>query len=402
MSVRDCFISHASEDKEAVARPLAHALKGRGYEVWFDEFELEPGDSLPRKIDEGLAGSRFGVVVLSEKFFAKNWTKLELDALVARQMVGSERIILPVWHGIDEDYLEVVSPTLASIVGVPSAPLDVAVERIAKRIDRRRDSGSSGAALVSAQESKPAPPESDLEKLVNEKKRVKLGYSDLEKRKFAPDGAGGHYDRGPGWFSVIVGPASLRDDMIDPTELPLERLRDLEIDDQWYREVLCNRRGLRAGLDGFVHRFPEDPSDPPIYWLKIWQDGLLEYGESLTLSVDEKMVIPYISIAQKIHDYVLLFTEVLRMVSYLGDTVAIAALSDVNEFELGVPLRYDLDSRQFDVDQILSRPLRASILEMPAATNAWLKKTMDRFFLAGGIASGAFFIAQDGILDDYK
>jgi TIR domain len=295
MSVRDCFISHASEDKEAIARPLAHALRERGYEVWYDEFELEPGDSLPGKIDEGLAASRFGVVVLSERFFAKNWTKLELDALVTRQMIGSERIILPVWHEIDDDYLEKVSPTLASIVGVPSAPLDVAVERIAKRIDKRRDSGSSGAALVFAQESKPAPSESDPEKLVSRRERVKLGYSDLEKSKFAPDGAGGHYDRGPGWLSVIVGPASFRDDLIDPTELSGERLRDLEIDDQWYREALCNRRGLRAGLDGFVHRWPEDPSAPPDYWLKIWQDGLLEYGESLTLSVDEKRLIPYIS-----------------------------------------------------------------------------------------------------------
>jgi hypothetical protein len=38
--IRDRSISHASEDKEAVARPLAMALSGRGYVVWYDEFEL--------------------------------------------------------------------------------------------------------------------------------------------------------------------------------------------------------------------------------------------------------------------------------------------------------------------------------------------------------------------------
>jgi len=36
----DVFISHAGEDKEAVARPLANALRSLGYRVWCDEFEL--------------------------------------------------------------------------------------------------------------------------------------------------------------------------------------------------------------------------------------------------------------------------------------------------------------------------------------------------------------------------
>ncbi|MDE0268382.1 MAG: DUF1883 domain-containing protein [Acidimicrobiaceae bacterium] len=36
----DVFISHAKEDKDAVARPLAHALRQREISVWHDEFEL--------------------------------------------------------------------------------------------------------------------------------------------------------------------------------------------------------------------------------------------------------------------------------------------------------------------------------------------------------------------------
>lgn len=69
----DVFISHATEDKEEIVRPLATALVVRGLRVWYDEFELRIGDSLRRKIDAGLANSRFGVVVLSPNFFAKNW-----------------------------------------------------------------------------------------------------------------------------------------------------------------------------------------------------------------------------------------------------------------------------------------------------------------------------------------
>ena len=67
----DVFISHATEDKDSVVRPLAHALRDGGLSVWYDEFELRIGDSLRRKIDTGLAKSRFGVVVLSRSFFGK-------------------------------------------------------------------------------------------------------------------------------------------------------------------------------------------------------------------------------------------------------------------------------------------------------------------------------------------
>lgn len=69
--VWDVFISHASDDKGAVARPLRNALEEFGVKVWFDAFELGIGDSLRRKIDQGLASSTFGVVILSTAFFAK-------------------------------------------------------------------------------------------------------------------------------------------------------------------------------------------------------------------------------------------------------------------------------------------------------------------------------------------
>jgi hypothetical protein len=36
----DLFISHASEDKDALVRPLAESLRDLGLSVWYDEFEL--------------------------------------------------------------------------------------------------------------------------------------------------------------------------------------------------------------------------------------------------------------------------------------------------------------------------------------------------------------------------
>jgi len=55
----DVFLSHASEDKEAVVRPLASALSARGHTVWYDEFQLTVGDRLTAELDRGLAKCRF-------------------------------------------------------------------------------------------------------------------------------------------------------------------------------------------------------------------------------------------------------------------------------------------------------------------------------------------------------
>lgn len=108
----DVFISHASQDKESVVRPLAKALRTGGLEVWYDEFELKIGDSLRRKIDSGLARSRFGVVVLSKEFFKKGWTNYELDGLVTRSVTG-EQILLPIWHDVTKREVIDYSPSLA-------------------------------------------------------------------------------------------------------------------------------------------------------------------------------------------------------------------------------------------------------------------------------------------------
>jgi hypothetical protein len=108
----DVFISHTSEDKDEVVRPLATALQGAGLSVWYDEFELRIGDSLRRKIDKGLSSSRFGVVVLSQAFFGRGWPEYELDGLVTRAVSG-DQILLPIWHNVSKREVMGYSPSLA-------------------------------------------------------------------------------------------------------------------------------------------------------------------------------------------------------------------------------------------------------------------------------------------------
>ena len=113
----DFFISHAGEDKDDFVRALAETLTGKGAKVWYDEFTLKVGDSLRREIDLGLANSRFGIVILSENFFKKEWPERELNGLVALEIQNQSRI-LPIWHKVSKDEVAKYSPTLADRVAL--------------------------------------------------------------------------------------------------------------------------------------------------------------------------------------------------------------------------------------------------------------------------------------------
>ena len=140
----DVFISHASEDKDDFVRPLADALRARGFSVWFDELTLRLGDSLRRSIDHGLARSRFGVVVVSPNFLNKEWPQKELDGLVAREVEGA-KVILPVWHNISADEIRSCSPMLADRLATRS---NAGLERVVEDITAAIEAGATDSGAI--------------------------------------------------------------------------------------------------------------------------------------------------------------------------------------------------------------------------------------------------------------
>lgn len=124
-AARDVFLSHASEDKDEIARPLREALETRGVSVWFDEIQIKVGHSIRQEIERGIAACRFGVVVISPHFFAKQWTNAELDALFSKKMDSGENMVLPVWHRVSKDEVMRHSPLLSGILALNSAVMTV-------------------------------------------------------------------------------------------------------------------------------------------------------------------------------------------------------------------------------------------------------------------------------------
>ena len=127
----DTFICHASEDKESIARPLRDALKEIGITAWLDESEVRVGDSIRRKIDQGLATCRSATVILSRTFFEKHWTQYEMDGIFQRQVPG-EIPIFPVRHGITVEEIRERSPSLADLSSLNDS--DQTIKRIATQI----------------------------------------------------------------------------------------------------------------------------------------------------------------------------------------------------------------------------------------------------------------------------
>ncbi|OFE14470.1 hypothetical protein BA895_11000 [Humibacillus sp. DSM 29435] len=120
-SITDVFLSHASEDKDEIARPLRESLEARGVTVWFDELKIKVGQSIRQEIEAGIAGCRFGVVIVSPNFFAKQWTQAELDALFGKKMDSGENLVLPIWHHISKDEVQRHSPLLAGLLALNTA-----------------------------------------------------------------------------------------------------------------------------------------------------------------------------------------------------------------------------------------------------------------------------------------
>ena len=90
----DVFLSHSAKDK-AVVRAVSERLRADGLRVWFDDWVLKPGDSIPAKIEEGLEHSRVLVLCISANAFGSDWAQLEAGTFRFRDPLNRERRFVP-------------------------------------------------------------------------------------------------------------------------------------------------------------------------------------------------------------------------------------------------------------------------------------------------------------------
>ena len=125
--MKDFFLCHAGEDKRDFVRPLANELQKCGMTCWLDEAEVEWGDNLFKKINEGLNNSQFVIVFLSQNFINKKWPPRELYAALTIEDQEQKKKVLPLMSCDPKIILEQY-PLLAEKVYVR---FDEGVDRIA-------------------------------------------------------------------------------------------------------------------------------------------------------------------------------------------------------------------------------------------------------------------------------
>ena len=106
---KDIFICHASEDKEEIVRPMVKAFDQAGITCWYDEAEIDWGDSITQKVNEGLRVSQNVVVVFSDAFIGKNWPERELNAVLNKEASSGEVKVLPLLVGSEKTQARILT-----------------------------------------------------------------------------------------------------------------------------------------------------------------------------------------------------------------------------------------------------------------------------------------------------
>ncbi len=139
-NIYDVFLTYTVEDKDTIAKALTLTLEKQGLTIWHNEFDKRLGSNLRNKINFGISRSRFGIIIFTKTFFARDWKGQELESLIAtrpetgapQEEDNNKQILLPLWHGITKQDVINFSPKLAEKVARSTAIHTV--DEIAKEI----------------------------------------------------------------------------------------------------------------------------------------------------------------------------------------------------------------------------------------------------------------------------
>lgn len=91
------FISHTKDDKD-FARRLANDIESFGIPVWFDEREIQLGDSILERIEQGIIESKWMIVILSPQSIKSEWVNRELRSGLSKEIGDQKVFVLPVLY----------------------------------------------------------------------------------------------------------------------------------------------------------------------------------------------------------------------------------------------------------------------------------------------------------------
>lgn len=102
------FISHSSEDKEKIVRPLVESLEKVNIKTWYDEKNILDGDSISQAVFRGLKSSQLIILIISPHVWQSNWVWLEIGGYLLKQ-----KPVIPVLWDVSHEQFAAKFPFLA-------------------------------------------------------------------------------------------------------------------------------------------------------------------------------------------------------------------------------------------------------------------------------------------------
>ena len=128
------FISYAYADLP-VAKRIAKCLESKNKKIFFDQIDITWGDRIVAKINSALSTSSMGIVILSNNFFEREMTQLELESMIFL-MTNMEFRLLPLLHGIDYQYVRQQYPLLGNLRGEKA---DLDCDTLVSKLERANE-----------------------------------------------------------------------------------------------------------------------------------------------------------------------------------------------------------------------------------------------------------------------
>ncbi|MDE8565726.1 toll/interleukin-1 receptor domain-containing protein [Anoxybacillus rupiensis] len=134
------FLSHSSKDKPLVD-VIFNKLQVHEIKAWYDKYEIQLGDSIVDKINEGLENSDLGIICISKNFLnsSTGWTKSELNYFIQRRMRSGKVDFICLNFDVEHSDLPPLVQEYRYIDMRENDSLDILIDTLKERIGRSRN-----------------------------------------------------------------------------------------------------------------------------------------------------------------------------------------------------------------------------------------------------------------------
>ncbi len=105
----EIFISHASEDRPEVARPIHAACERLGLKAFLDEEHIAWGENFTHKINSALGAARTVLCIISPVSVTKQWPMAEVNTSLSLEIAGKKEVFCLIVGRPDLSHLPLIA-----------------------------------------------------------------------------------------------------------------------------------------------------------------------------------------------------------------------------------------------------------------------------------------------------